>query len=80
MMERLVATIENIGVNQERMMSRLDAYQEKKKDAWREEMNGGRKEMMACQEATEVNPAEQQSVAVHQEVPKEEAAVEMIGT
>jgi hypothetical protein len=51
----------------------VDACQEKM-DAWLEEMKGGRKETTACQEATEANPGEQQSVRV---VPKEEAAVEM---
>jgi hypothetical protein len=33
MMELLVAIIENIDVNQERMMVKLDAYQEKM-DTW----------------------------------------------
>jgi uncharacterized ParB-like nuclease family protein len=78
-MECLVAAVENIDVNQERMMSKLDAYQEKM-DAWLEEMKGGRKETTTCLEATEANPGEQQSVAVHHEVPKEDAAVEMIET
>jgi hypothetical protein len=89
MMECLVASIETmdskIDASQERMMAKLDACQAKM-DAWLEEMKDSRKEttncqeaMEACRETMEVNSGDLQSLAVHQEVPKEEAAVEIIG-
>jgi hypothetical protein len=53
-------------------------------DAWLEEMKDGRRETMACQEATEaypemmvVNPQKMESIVVHEEVPKEEAAMNL---
>jgi hypothetical protein len=54
-------------------------------DAWLEEMRDSQNEMMACHEAMEAypekmkaNPKEMESVAEHQDVPNEEAAVETI--
>jgi hypothetical protein len=87
--ERLVAAIENMDAktdaNQGRMIAKLHAYQEKLVSLL-EEMKDVPKDNTAYEEATEVcleklkaNPGELQFVMVHQEVPKEEAVVEMIG-
>jgi hypothetical protein len=57
-----------------------------KMDAWLAEMKGGRKETTASQEVAEAyagkmeaNPEEMKSVAEHEKVPKEEAAVKSFG-
>jgi hypothetical protein len=70
----------------ERLLAMMDAIQEKMNATLKEiieDMRAWRKEMMSDQEATEAypekmvaNPDEVKSVAVHEEVPKEEAAVE----
>jgi hypothetical protein len=66
--------------NHEMMMAKLDAHQEMMMTA---SVNAWRRETTACQEATETyqenmeaNPEEMKPVAEHEEVPKEEAAVE----
>jgi hypothetical protein len=61
-----------------KMMGKLDAYQEKM-DAWLGEMKNDWKETTACQETTEAYLEERKCVVEHQEVPKEEAAVETVG-
>jgi hypothetical protein len=48
-------------------------------EAWVENMRTCRKETTAFQKATEANPEEIQSEAVHREVPKEEAAEKSSG-
>jgi hypothetical protein len=74
------------------IQEKMDATQEKK-DAWLQKMRVWLKETMACQEATEaflekakVNPEKMTAgleeikyVAEHQETPKEDTAVEIIG-
>jgi hypothetical protein len=57
-----------------------------KMDVWLAEMKDGQKETVAYQEGTETNPDkmeanpdEMKSVTVHEEVPKEEAAVKSFG-
>jgi hypothetical protein len=44
------------------------------------EMNADQEVMEACPEKMEANPEEMKSVAVHKEVPKEEAAVKTVRT
>jgi hypothetical protein len=69
-----------IDVNQVEMNAKMDATKEKM-DAWIAEMKDGRKkEMMACQEATEsypgkveTSPEETESEAEHEKVPKNTA-------
>jgi hypothetical protein len=82
MMESLLVIMKMFGA---KMMTKLDAYQEKIY-AWLEEMKGGRKETTAWQEAMEAyaekmetNPEEIKSVAEHHEVPNEEAEMETVG-
>jgi hypothetical protein len=48
--------------------------------AWQKEMKAGREATEAYPEKMEANPEEIKSVAVHQEVPKEESAMETFGT
>jgi hypothetical protein len=60
--------------NYEDMMAKLDAHQERIKAS----VNAWRKEMKANRGATEANPDEMKSVMVHEEVPKEEAAVKSL--
>jgi hypothetical protein len=50
-----------------------------KMDSNLEQIRAWRKEMKAHQEAMEANPDEMKSVAVHEVVPKEEAAVKCFG-
>jgi hypothetical protein len=67
------------------LVLRMDMHQQKT-DAWIADMRAWRKEITACQEATEAYPArveaspeEKESVAEHQEVPMEEATVKSSG-
>jgi hypothetical protein len=52
---------------------------QEKMDAWIAEMGTWREETTACLESKEPTSLEAESVAVHQEVPKEEATVETFG-
>jgi hypothetical protein len=77
----------------ERMKAKTDAFQEKVDDgqegvkarvdslaSWIDANEGDMKVTLnACLEDMEENPAEQKSVAVHEEVPKEEAEVQTSG-
>jgi predicted transcriptional regulator len=47
--------------------------------AWRKEIKADREAMEVYPEKREANPEEMKSVAVHEEVPEEEAAVETSG-
>jgi hypothetical protein len=76
-----------------RMLEEMLRDKQDKMDSWLTEKQDGRKELTACQEATEANPEKlktcqekteldtgmMQSVEEHQEVPKEEAAVMLVG-
>jgi hypothetical protein len=84
---KICSEIKTMDVNQ----GKIDAIQEKMDD-WQEEMKAqvgspasridvSQEKMVmldACLEKMEANLGELQSISVHQEVPKEESAVEMI--
>jgi N-acetylglutamate synthase-like GNAT family acetyltransferase len=72
--------------NQERMEAKMDDRQEEMKaqvSSLASQIVVNQDEMKAmlnaCLEKMEANPGELQSVAVHQDVPREDVIVEMIG-
>jgi hypothetical protein len=79
MLAKMETNKEKINASQEWMITKMDA--------WIEEMKVWQKETMACQEATEACLESQEptsfeireSVAVHEEAPKEDAAVKTFG-
>jgi hypothetical protein len=84
--DTLVSQMDIHQARTEAMKEKMDTHQESmeaKMDAWLKEMKAWRREMMACQEAMDTTDLaasreKLEAIAVHQEVPKEEAAVETI--
>jgi hypothetical protein len=79
-MELLKAMQEIMDAYQEETLAKMDANNEEimaKMKAWRKEMKAGREARNATD--LEANPEEKVSEAVHEEVPKEQAAVKPVG-
>jgi uncharacterized protein (DUF3084 family) len=66
-----------MNVGQERTVAEMDAYLAEMR-AWRKEATACQEETEACLDGREPTSMEMESVAVHEEVPKEEAAVKPV--
>jgi hypothetical protein len=94
LLAEMKAMQQKIETNHERMKAKKDAFQEKVDDGqeevkaqvgsltfWIDANQEEIKAMLdACLEEMEANPGEQKSIAVHEEVPKEEATAETVGS
>jgi hypothetical protein len=91
MLERMLAKMDSLQEElkaNNQMLAKMNASEEwkiAKMAAWLEEMKAWRKEKTVCQEATEAclknkepTSVEMESVEMHEEVPKEKAAVKTL--